>query len=660
MLNLWDEAEAQQFSKDSTLGLRVYSSQLLGRNADLVLHGGGNTSVKGVQINVFGESEEVLYVKGSGWDLQTIAAGGFAPVRLQHLRALAALPALSDTDMMRELRLALLNPSAPTPSVEAILHALIPLRYVDHTHADAVVAISNTPNGMELLQQIYGDDVLILPYVMPGFILAQQVHEATKDVDWSRLKGIVLLHHGIISFHDDCKSSYDAMIELVSAAERYLHECGAIGKQASANYSAIEQDYKQVAALRQQASAMFGSPVLVRWESSSEAVGYSAIDKIDDIATRGPLTPDHSIHTKPFAAIFEQNPAQELARFRDQYRQYFDTHAADYHTCLDQMPRFAVWKNKGMVYLAPNSKRLGIVADICEHTRKAIQWGEHLSEWDALPQQDQFDLEYWELEQAKLKRIQTGPEFEGRVVLVTGAASGIGKACVEAFVAAGAAVVAMDINEAIAGLWSSAQVLSIQVDVTDAAQVDAAIAQGIAHFGGIDVLISNAGSFPVSKKIDEMEDADWEQSLSLNLTAHMKLLRQCANYLKLGIDPSVVFIGSKNVAAPGPGAGAYSVAKAGLAQLARVAALELGASAIRVNTVHPNAIFDTGIWSDAVLEQRAQHYKMSVDEYKRNNVLEQMITSADVAAMALAMAGKTFACTTGAQVPVDGGNERVI
>ncbi len=228
MLNLWDEAEAQQFSKDSTLGLRVYSSQLLGRNADLVLHGGGNTSVKGVQINVFGESEEVLYVKGSGWDLQTIAAGGFAPVRLQHLRALAALPALSDTDMMRELRLALLNPSAPTPSVEAILHALIPLRYVDHTHADAVVAISNTPNGMELLQQIYGDDVLILPYVMPGFILAQQVHEATKDVDWSRLKGIVLLHHGIISFHDDCKSSYDAMIELVSAAERYLHELSLI------------------------------------------------------------------------------------------------------------------------------------------------------------------------------------------------------------------------------------------------------------------------------------------------------------------------------------------------------------------------------------------------------------------------------------------------
>ncbi len=660
MLNLWDEAEAQEFAKDSTLGLRVYSSQLLGRNADLVLHGGGNTSVKGSQSNVFGEVEEVLYVKGSGWDLQTIAAGGFAPVRLPHLRALAALPALSDTDMMRELRLALLDPSAPTPSVEAILHALIPLRYVDHTHADAVVAISNTPNGEELLRNIYGEDVLILPYVMPGFILAQQVHEATKGVDWTRLKGIVLLHHGIISFHDDCKTSYDSMIELVSAAEAYLQGKGALDKQASKDYCASAQDYQQVAALRAQASAMFGAPMLLRWDASADSVGYSAIENIEDIATRGPLTPDHSIHTKPFAAIFEKDPAQELGKFRDQYRTYFDAHAADYHQCLDHVPRFAVWKNKGMVYLAPNSKRLNIVADIAEHTRKAIQWGEHLDTWSALPQQDQFDLEYWELEQAKLQRTQTSPEFEGRVVLVTGAASGIGKACVEAFVARGAAVLALDINKSVMGLWSSAQVLAICTDVTDSAQVDTAIAQGVAHFGGIDILISNAGSFPASKRLEAMGDEAWEHSLALNLTAHMKVLRQSASYLKLGLEPSVVFIGSKNVAAPGPGAGAYSVAKAGLAQLARVAALEFGGSAIRVNTLHPNAVFDTGIWTDEVLEQRAAHYKISVDEYKRSNILAQVITSADVAAMAVAMAGKAFACTTGAQVPVDGGNERVI
>lgn len=660
MLNLWDETEAQRFATDPTLGLRVYSSQLLGRNADLVLHGGGNTSVKGAQTNVFGVSEDVLYVKGSGWDLQTIAAGGFSPVRLQHLQALAALPSLSDTDMMRELRLALLDPSAPTPSVEAILHALIPLRYVDHTHADAVVAISNTLNGQAVLQQIYGDDVLILPYVMPGFILAQQVHEATKGVDWQRLKGIVLLHHGIISFHDDCKASYDTMIELVSCAQRYLEEQGAIGTPASKDYKASANDYQQVAALRHQASAMFGAALLVRWDACAEAVGFSAIENVADIITRGPLTPDHSIHTKPFGAIFSQNPAQELTEFSDRYCEYFNSYAADYHTCLDQVPRFGVWQDKGMVYLAPSSKRLGVVADIIEHTRKAIQWGEHLGAWTALPKQDQFDLEYWELEQAKLKRSQVSPEFEGRVVLVTGAASGIGKACVEAFVARGAAVVALDISAQLLEIWNTEQVLSICADVTDRAQIEAAIEQGVGHFGGIDILVSNAGSFPASKKIEEMDDEAWEHSLTLNLSAHMRLLRQCTAYLTLGLDPSVIFIGSKNVAAPGPGASAYSVAKAGLAQLARVAALELGGNGIRVNTIHPNAVFDTGIWTDDVLAQRAGHYQLSVDEYKRNNVLGQVITSRDVAAMALAMAGKTFACTTGAQVPVDGGNDRVI
>lgn len=660
MLNLWNEAEAKEFAKDVTLGLRVYSSRLLGADPDLVLHGGGNTSVKGKANNVFGQSEDVLYVKGSGWDLQSIAAGGFAPVRLQHLRDLAGLESLSDSDMMRELRLALLDPAAPTPSVEAILHALVPLRYVDHTHADAVVAISNTPDGEAILRDIYGDEVLILPYVMPGFILAKQVYEATRDVDWTRLKGIVLLHHGIISFHDDCKSSYDSMIDLVSKAEAYLQERGLNDAQARADYSARPDDLRQVATLRRRAVEQLGAALLLRWDYSPTAVGFATLNKVAEIATRGPLTPDHSIHTKPFAAIFKQDPAQELSKYSASYRQYFDSHAAEYHQCLDLLPRVGVWQGKGMLYFAPNSKRLDIVADISAHTSKAIQWGEQLGGWTALPQQDLFDLEYWELEQAKLKSTQSKAEYEGRVVLVTGAASGIGKACVDAFSAAGAAVVAIDINAQVQELWRSAQVLSLVCDVTDRQQTSVAIGKAIAHFGGIDILVSNAGSFPTSVKIENMDDEAWSKSLELNLSAHMQLLRLCSPYLALGVDATVLFIGSKNVAAPGPGAGAYSVAKAGLAQLARVAALEMGGNGVRVNTIHPNAVFDTGIWSDSVLAQRAQHYQLSVDEYKKNNVLGCSVSSQDVAAMAVAMAGRAFACTTGAQIPVDGGNERVI
>ena len=660
MLSRWDAEDAERFANDSTLGLRVYSSQLLGRDVDLVLHGGGNTSVKGQQSNVFGESEQVLYVKGSGWDLQSIAAGGFAPVRLRHLQALAALPTLSDTDMMRELRLALLDPSAPTPSVEAILHALVPLRYVDHTHADAVVAISNSPNGESALREIYGEEVLILPYVMPGFILAKQVHEATKDVDWSRLRGIVLLHHGIITFDDDCKTSYENMIELVSRAEDYLREQGAWEKNATAQYTPEVEDFRQLAQLRQQAATLLGRPLLLRWNSTAEAVGFAALDKVDEIATRGPLTPDHSIHTKPFAALFDAVLSEGLERFRARYQAYFDSHAAPYHRCLDLLPRVGVWEGKGMLYFAFDAKRLNIVSDISAHTVKAIQWGETLGGWTALSGQDQFDLEYWELEQAKLKRAQSRTQFEGRVVLVTGAASGIGKACVESFIAQGAAVIALDISASVLASWDAQQVLGVQADVTDEAQMVHALQLGIAHFGGIDILVSNAGSFPPSLRLSEMEDAVWEHSLTLNLSAHMRLLRKCVPYLANGLDPSVIFIGSKNVPAPGRGAGAYSVAKSGLAQLARVAALEFGGQGIRVNTIHPNAVFDTGIWTEEVLAQRAAHYQLSVEDYKKQNVLGKTVGSSDVAEMALAMAGAAFACTTGAQVAVDGGNDRVI
>ncbi len=669
MENLWSDSEAQHFAADKITGLRVYTSQLLGRNPDLVLHGGGNTSVKGQWQNIFGETEQVLFVKGSGWDLRTIRAPGFAPVKLDYLRALGALPALTDMQMMQHLRTALLDPSAPTPSVEAILHALIPHAYVDHTHADTVVTLSNTPNGEALLRELYGERVLILPYIMPGFILAQQVHEATRQLDWQALQGIVLLHHGIISFADDAKTSYDNMIALVSEAEGCLQSLHAnAGKAARthnnagaiAAYSPKDEDFLQIATLRNAAAKVFGKPVLVNWQNDAASTAFASLSNVADVVSRGPLTPDHSIHTKPFAAVFTHDPAAELQEFCAEYQSYFARYAKPHHQCLDQMPRVAAWKGKGMLYLAPTRKRVQIVADIYRHTLRAIQIAEALGGWTALPKQDQFDLEYWELEQAKLKTSQSRLEFEGKVVLVTGAASGIGKACVEAFVKAGACVVALDINPAITTQFSSDQVLGLCGDITDDNAMVTAVLTTISTYGGLDVLLSNAGFFPPSQTIDEMSDTLWEQSMNLNLSAHMRLLRTCTPYLRYGIDPAVIMIGSKNVPAPGPGAAAYSVAKAGLAQLARVAALELAAAGIRVNTIHPNAVFDTALWTPEVLAARATSYGLSVDAYKRNTLLKTEVSSADVAAMALSMAGRGFARTTGAQVAVDGGNERVI
>lgn len=658
MKNLWDDKSAPQ-DPSAELEMRVYTSKLLGESPDLVLHGGGNTSVKGEMDDVFGQSQKVLFVKGSGWDLRTIESPGFPPVRLEYLQQLGNLSELSDSEMMRQLRLALLDPAGPTPSVEAILHALIPHKYVDHTHADAIVTISNSPEGEQRLKELYGEEVLILPYIMPGFILAKQVAEYTAKVDWSSLKGIILLHHGVFTFNDDPKQSYDMMIELVDRAEKYLEEQAtqAISRHA---YKPENHDFLMLAQLRKKAGEQFGGSVLARMDSSEEAAGFAQLSNAGELAVRGPLTPDHTIHCKAFAADLGDDPLQDLEGFAEYYQSYFDEHAGEEHQCLDKMPRYCVWRNKGMIYLAANHKRLQIVEDITQHTVKAIQQAEAIGGWQALSREKLFEVEYWELEQAKLKAGNKRGRFEGQVAIVSGAASGIGKACVEALLEGGAVVAALDISADVVTAFDSPAVLPLVCDVTDSDSISQAISSVVSRFGGVDLLVSNAGNFPASSAISNLDDDTWQASLDLNLSSHLKLLRSCSPFLKEGFSPAAVIVGSKNVPAPGPGAAAYSAAKAGLTQLARVAALELGGSGIRVNTVHPNAVYDTGLWDDEVLSERAAHYGKAVDEYKKSNVLNTELNSADVAKTILALLGDDFSKTTGEQIAIDGGNDRVI
>jgi len=655
----WQDSEADA-SRDSDLALRVYTSRLLGQDDDLVLHGGGNTSVKSISTTIFGDEKDTLFVKGSGWDLKTIEAPGFAPCDLAYLQKLAGLDAMTDSEMMQQLRLSLLDPAAPTPSVEAILHAIIPFKYVDHTHTDAVVAVSNTALGEQYLKEIFGDEVLLLPYIMPGFVLARQVYQETRDMDWSSIKGIFLMHHGLFTFHDDARTSYENMITLVSRVEEFLAEKGILDNAATGEAHSDQNDALQLAGMRKQVSALAGRPMLARLNSSNTAAGFAALENVSAIAARGPITPDHTIHTKCLPVVIKEQGAEAIAAFAESYSNYFDRNNPGNLTCLDRAPRFGVWLNKGLVSFAQNTKRLRVIQDISEHTLKAIQWGEALGGWQALPEKDLFDVEYWELEQAKLKKTGTAPAMEGKVALVTGAASGIGKACVEDLISQGASVVALDINPDITALFNSSQVLGVICDVTNDDAVASAIQAGVVCYGGLDILISNAGAFTPSQSLSDMKNDNWDLSLQLNLTSHMKLLRESLPFLKHGIDPAVVIIASKNVPAPGPGAGAYSTAKAGLTQMARVAALELGADSIRVNVIHPNAVFDTAVWDEDTLKQRAAHYGLTVEEYKANNVLKKEVTSRDVAILARIFASTETACTTGAQVPVDGGNERVI
>lgn len=659
MQNLWNEAEANQYSH-SDLAMRVYTSRLLGRNSDLVLHGGGNTSVKSTVTNIFGEEEEILFVKGSGWDLKTMEETGLSPSRLNVLQRLGKLSEMTDMEMTRELKVSMTDPGAPAPSVEAILHALIPLKYVDHTHADAVVAISNTAIGEEVLRELYGDSVLILPYVMPGFLLAQQVYEETKGLAWNSLEGILLLHHGLFTFSDDAKTSYDNMIKLVSKAEDYLKQRKAFDALAKGTYTCNKKDCLVLAQARQKASELFGNPMLAQWKRDDFSVGYSTLSNIEDIARRGPVTPDHTLHTKRVAAIFDQDLPAEIESFAADYLKYFEKNTDGDLTCLDTAPRIAVWKNKGCVVFGPNAKRIRITSDILDHTLKAVQWGEAIGGWKALSEKEIFDMEYWELEQAKLKLAPSRAEFDGKIAIVTGAASGIGKACVEELLSRGAAVAAMDINPAIVNQFSAVGAKGILCDITDDESIEAAIIECVVAFGGIDILVSNAGVFSPSARIEEMESAALDKSMRINFNGHISVMRECVPFLKLGFDPTVILMASKNVPAPGSGAGAYSAAKAALTQMGRIAAIELGADAIRVNMLHPNAVYDTSIWTDKVLQERAEHYGMSIGEYKTNNVLGTEIRSKDVATLVCTLAGAAFSKTTGAQIPIDGGNDRVI
>jgi NAD(P)-dependent dehydrogenase (short-subunit alcohol dehydrogenase family) len=355
---------------------------------------------------------------------------------------------------------------------------------------------------------------------------------------------------------------------------------------------------------------------------------------------------------------------RNVAGYVEGYKKYFQTHepqAKERKTILDTAPRVVLDSELGLCAVGRNTQEAGIVADIYDHTIDIIQRATVLGGYRALPARDIFDVEYWDLEQAKLRKGGKPLPFSGEVALVTGAASGIGKACVESLLARGAAVVGLDLDARVATLKRGVNFLGMQCDLTSEDQFKQALIQAIEKFGGLDMLVLNAGIFPGGCRIDSLKTDEWQKVMRINLDTNLVLMRECHPFLKLAPHGGrVVVIGSKNVPAPGPGAAAYSASKAALNQLARVAALEWGGDNIRINSLHPNAVFDTGLWTEDVLAARARHYGLSVDEYKKNNVLKTEVTSKDVAELTAELCGSLFAKTTGAQIPVDGGNDRVI
>lgn len=442
MKSLWKDQEAINFLGD--LQKRVYTSRLLGREPALVMHGGGNTSVKSQVTNLFGEKEDVLFVKGSGWDLETIEAPGFSPCRMDHLLRLAKLETLSDPQMAAELRKSLTDVSAPSPSVEAILHAILPAKFVDHTHADALLTLTNSPDGERRVRGIFGDELVYIPYVMPGFKLARLCAQEFPKQAGPKTIGMLLLNHGLFSFGETAQSSYVRMIELVTRAEEYLKKQGAwsvsLGSTASDDTSVASLSSEassagdqpdeignigtrsatrlSIARLRSAVSNAAGVPVILSVHTDADTLAFARRKDLDKVSQQGPATPDHVIRTKQRPLV-----GRDVKAYAEAYRRYFGEFGHSSLTMLDPAPRVILDQDLGLCTIGRTAKDAAIVEDIYRHTMQIIARAEALGGWRALPSKDIFEVEYWDLEQAKLRKGGSPPEFTGEVALVTGAAS---------------------------------------------------------------------------------------------------------------------------------------------------------------------------------------------------------------------------------------------
>jgi rhamnose utilization protein RhaD (predicted bifunctional aldolase and dehydrogenase)/NAD(P)-dependent dehydrogenase (short-subunit alcohol dehydrogenase family) len=650
------------------IALRVYTTRLLGRDSLLVLHGGGNTSVKTRARDDLGEEHEVIAVKGSGADMADIEPWGLPAVKLEPLRKLRALDALSDEAMVNVQRLNLLDSAAPNPSVETLLHAFLPHKFVDHTHAAAVLSIVDQPDGEALAREVYDGRMGIVPYIAPGFGLAKaaaEVFEQKPDVE-----GLILHKHGIFTFGETAREAYERMIEMVSLAESRLRQGRPIvfpARQlaaATAGAAEIAPILRGACAIQQEGR----EPVrfIADFRTAPEILAYVNGAELDSYSQRGVVTPDHIIRTKNMPLVVPQPEAGKLeefaravreavARFNAEYDAYFareNVAAGNSKTKLDSSPRVVLVPGVGLFGLGRTAKDASMAADLAENTVKVITDAEAIGRYEPLPQSDLFALEYWSLEQAKLKGAVAKP-LTGQVAFVTGAGA-IGAATAHALAADGAAIVIVDIDGAAAEKAASElKGLGLQCDVTKPEQVKAAFAAACERFGGVDILVSNAGA-AWQGRIGEVPDALLRQSFELNFFAHQTVAQEAVRIMiKQGTGGALLFNLSKQAVNPGANFGPYGLPKAAAMLLMRQYALDYGAEGIRSNGVNADRI-RSGLLTDAMIQERAKARGVSEAEYMSGNLLQAEVTAADVAQafLALAKARKT----TGHVETVDGGN----
>jgi rhamnose utilization protein RhaD (predicted bifunctional aldolase and dehydrogenase)/NAD(P)-dependent dehydrogenase (short-subunit alcohol dehydrogenase family) len=680
MRSQWSDADAERLVEHYAaagvgrdLALRVYSARLLGRDPKLVLHGGGNSSVKTILPDLLGDPVEVLCVKGSGWDMAAIEPAGFPAVRLEALRRLRDRAALGDEEMVRIQRAILLDPGAPNPSVETLLHAFLPHKFVDHTHSTAVLSLADQPDAAERCADLYGRRMGLVPYIMPGFLLAKKAAEIFAADP--AVEGLVLLKHGIFTFGDSARQAYDRMIDMVTLAEegvaarrRSVFAAAAL-PAAIAPVAAVAPILRGACAIPEPGRPGAYKRFIAEFRTGPRVRNYVDGADLARYATAGVATPDHAIRTKNRPLIVPAPPAGRLAEWMPQLRAAVERFVADYHAyfarhnahaaqpkiALDPMPRVILVPGLGLFGLGRSLKDARIAADLAEATVETATDAEAVGQFAPAREADLFDIEYWSLEQAKLGKGEEKP-LQGQIAVITGGAGTIGLATARAMTRAGAEVALFDHDGS--ALEAAAKplggtVLGVVCDVTDRAAVERAVDRVAEYFGGLDILVSNAGA-AWQGRIGEVADAVLRQSFELNFFGHQHVAQAAVRIMQAqGTGGCLLFNVSKQAVNPGPDFGPYGAPKAATLFLARQYALDYGRDGIRANAVNADRI-RSGLLTPAMIAARAKARRQSEEEYMAGNLLGREVTAEDVADAFLfqALALKT----TGNVVTVDGGN----
>lgn len=694
MKSLFDPREAEEVRAayphtPPELAARVYTSRLIGRDPSLVLHGGGNTSVKVRLKNLVGEERDVLFVKGSGGDLGAIGPEGFTGLELEPLRKLKALEKIADREMENELAVRKIVSAAPDPSVEALLHAFLPHRYIDHTHADVFLVLSHLQDGEALLEEALGAKAVVLPYLTPGLLLAKGVLQRYEEDP--QAEAIAVAHHGIFTFGEDARASYERMIACVSRAEDFL-AARAAGKSFGHPRGDLSAPLNLPSAVARFNQAVRGACAFQNSQGrlrrfytetrlGSELAAAALLREARDLCASGVLTPDHVTRTKNQWAYLEGIPEDDAAlrdsvqrevnRYQKSYDAYFASgviaKVGEYQK-LDSSPRLFLVGGAGIVALGFTRREARVAADIAERTLRAKLVAGALGEYVPLSEAHVFAMEYWPLQQKKMGKDPL--PLQGQVALVTGGAGAIGLGIADRLLASGAAVVLSDIDERglykvhslLARRYEADRVEKMVFDVTDFAAVAKAFEEISIRLGGIDILVPNAGIAHVAR-LEDLDPEKFERVIAVNLKGTFHVIKASAPiFRRQGTGGNIVVISSKNVFDPGAAFGAYSASKAGAHQIARIAALELAELGVRVNMVNPDAVFGdpqvpSKLWElvgPERMKSRGLDPQGLREYYRQRNLLKVSVTAEDVGNAVVFFASQG-AATTGATLPVDGG-----